>query len=316
MRIVHGLEQLGPPGGAVVMTVGNFDGLHVGHQAIIREVVARAERSGWVSVVMTFEPHPLRVLAPERAPAILTPLEAVLGEIETLGVDTAVVVPCTRELLGLAPEAFIREVLIKHFVVKVIVEGPNFRFGRGRAGTIDCLITRGPEFGFEAVKVDPVEIDVPGLGRKMVSSSLVRELLYDGRVDSAGRCLGRPYRLCGQVVPGVGRGGTMGFPTANLTIDDQLVPGSGVYAAWAEIDGRDRPCAAHIGPAATFDQAEVGVEAYVIGFEGDLYGRRMTLTFVERLRATRKFDRPCDLVAQVKTDVSQVRRILAERNER
>lgn len=314
MRIVHGLELLEAPFGPVVLTIGNFDGVHVGHQDIIRYVVAEAEQTKRTSVVMTFEHHALRLLAPDRAPPVLMPLDEKLAMIESLGVQLAVVVQPTRELLAMTAEQFIQELLLRHFRLDVIVEGPNFRFGHDRAGTIELLIQQSNRLGFQAVRREPVYVDLPGAARTMVSSSVIRELLRSGQVASAAVCLARPYGVVGTVTRGQGRGRSLGFPTANLETGEQMLPRAGIYAAWGQIDGeQDYPAAVNVGPSPTFDQHRPMVEAFLIGFDQDvdLHGRTMRVKFIDRLRSQKKFDDRVALVEQIRCDVEAVRARLA-----
>jgi len=311
MQVIYGLEQVDESGKPTAMTIGNFDGLHVGHQKIIRRVVALAEQAQVTSTVMTFEYHPLRLLDPPRAPQLLMPLAAKLAAIEALAVERTVVVRCTRQLLGLSPEQFVREVLLRYFQIRFIVEGPSFRFGHRRAGTIDFLVNRGPQFRFEAIKIDPVRLNLLGREAVTISSSLIRRLMSEGAVDLVDRCLGRPYELAGGVVPGAGRGRPMGFPTANLEVGEQMVPADGIYAAWTTIEERDYPAAVHVGPVPTFGRSDVSVEAHLIDFDGELYGRQLTLKLVKRLRGLIKFDRASDLADQMRKDVAQVKEVFA-----
>lgn len=314
MDVVNGLENLGESCEPTVLTIGNFDGVHRGHQKIIQQVSSLAEVRGLTSTVMTFDQHPLRLLAPERSPEPLMPMDMKLSIMERFGARRVVVAKCTKELLGLEPGAFVREVVVGAFRgnVKFVVEGPNFCFGKDRAGTIDFLVDRGREVGFETILADPVEVDLPELGRRMVSSSLVRQLLGQGRVDLASMCLGRPYELVGNVIYGVGRGKGLGFPTANLATNEQMLPADGIYAARVRVDDCDYPAAANIGPVPTFDEYKTVVEAFLIDFEGDLYGRRLGLKLVRWLRSPQKFETVPALVEQMHRDVTQVRQILAE----
>ncbi len=316
MRRVYGLEKLDGPCGPAVMTIGNFDGVHVGHRRIVQEAVSLAGERKLTSVVMTFELHPARVLMPDCLPEILTPTEVKADEIEKLGVDVFVVIRCDESLLSLEPDEFIENILLKHFQMKAIVEGPNFHFGRNRVGNIDLLMELGPKMGFEAIKVQPVELDLDGMGPTMISSSLIRELLKDGDVHLAAECLGRCYELTGNVVPGHGRGRSLGFPTANVETGQQMVPSPGVYAALVEIDDRQLPCAVHIGSAATFGTTSRAVEAHVLDFNGDLYGRALVVKLIARVRDTVRFDDAASLVEQMQRDIQQVRQIIADQEGR
>ena len=312
MQIVNGLEQLSTSGGPAVLTVGVFDGLHLGHREIMRRVARLADDSDLRAVVMTFEHHPLRLLHPARAPGLLLPMDRRLKDFEALGIDEVVIARCSHELFDLSPEAFITDVLQTHFDLKYIVEGPNFRFGHDRAGTIDWLIERSSVFGFHAIKVDPIEVDLAGRGRKMISSSLVRQLISEGAVNLAATCLSRPYELFGTVVRGAGRGKSIGYPTANLHINEQMLPADGVYACRTRIDGRSYPSAVHIGPTPTFDQQQRTVETHVLDFEGDLCGSELAVRFIKRLRSSEKFEDASALSCRLRQDVIDVRRVLTD----
>lgn len=306
MNVVHGLENLQPFADGSVLTVGNFDGVHRAHRALIAH--ARTLASSKVpAVVMTFEPHPLCVVAPAKAPPRLTLLEDKLRFLSEAGAGVVVVARSEPGLLGLEAEAFVREVLVRRFRPKHLVEGPSFGFGKARKGTPELLARLSSELNYELHIVPPVTVALADGLTAMVSSSLVRRFLLERNVAAAAECLARPYALVGLVVRGDGRGRTIGFPTANLEPLDQLIPGDGVYAGWTEVDGRKYSCAINVGPAPTFEMAQRRVEAHLLDFEGDLYSRTLRVAFVDFLRGQLRFASSEALKAQLRTDVAAAR---------
>jgi riboflavin kinase/FMN adenylyltransferase len=287
-----------------VVTIGNFDGVHRGHQGVLREAVAEARRRESRSVVLTFVPHPVRVLARGREPARLTPLERKLELMAEHNVDVALVLPFDRRVAGLEPAEFARSVLARGAGAGVVIVGGDFRFGRERAGDIGLLSSLGPELGFEVRSFEPVRD-----GGEPISSTRIRTALADGRVGDAARLLGRPHEVSGVVVLGDRRGRTLGFPTANLAGLRSMLPGMGVFACWAGVGGVRRMAAVNIGDRPTFGRGR-SVEAFLLDFDGDLYGRELTLSFVARLRADERFDGVDALVAQIGRDVERTREAL------
>ena len=307
MRVLRHLRRVSPPIPRVVLTLGNFDGVHVGHQAILRRAVEQARSRDARAVALTFEPHPIAVLAPDRAPPIVQPLHDRLASLRALDVDTCVVQRFTRSFAALTPEEFVEDFVWRHLELVHVVVGYNVRFGRNRAGTVDTLRTLGGQRGFGVDVVGPVEVD----GRH-VSSSLVREVVQAGDVRQARRLLGRSYALRGRVVVGDRRGRTLGFPTANLHLRRRLlVPPDGVYAVTVAVDGRSVPGVLNIGVRPTFGGARRTVEAHLLDFSGDLYRRWLVVEFVERLRGERAFSGPEALKAAIAADVAHARRIFA-----
>ena len=293
-----------------VVTVGNFDGVHRGHQALVRATREEARSLGGTSVVLTFDPHPSRVLSPDRAPASLMTLAQkaeVLGE---LGVDRLAVLPFGIELSRKDPAEFARHVLSDTLGARVVVVGTNFRFGRARSGDVTLLARLGEAVGFRVRTLDPVlEEGAP------ISSSRIREALARGDVSAARLLAGRPFFVDGTVVRGEGRGRTLGIPTANLEVENETVPGGGVYVGWAHVRPRDQggeplPAVVNVGRRPTFGGVALTVEAHLIDFGGDLYGRGLRLEFLERLRPESRFPSVDALVQQIHADVAAARRIL------
>jgi riboflavin kinase/FMN adenylyltransferase len=297
-----------------VLTIGNFDGVHLGHRRIVELARTLAgERGGGRAVVaMTFEPPPDLVLRPENPTQRVVP-PAVKGRLLLeAGCDYVVTAKADRALLGLEPAEFIRQVIVGRFAPRHIVEGPNFFFGRRRAGDIETLRSAGAAAGFEVYVAEPVRLELgAALGHEVVSSTLIRRLVAAGRVQDAARCLGRAFALYGPVVAGAGVGRKLGFPTANIAAGEQVCPGDGVYAGWAEIEGRRYAAAVSVGTRPTFgEDVSRTIEAFLLDASGDLYDRDMVLGFVRRLRDQRRFDGPEALTAQMAKDVEEVRRIV------
>jgi riboflavin kinase / FMN adenylyltransferase len=288
------------------VAVGNFDGVHVGHAAIVGRLRAAAARHGVSAVVLTFDPHPASILRPEQAPLPLTTPARRAELLLALGVNAVCVQPADAALMALEAEAFYAGVLRGRFAARAIVEGQDFRFGARRRGDVAMLATLCSRDGVELDVVPPVVID-----GEAVSSSRIRTLVAAGRVAEAHTLMTAPYRLTGAVVVGARRGGTIGFPTANLAGIATLLPALGVYAAVAHVDGVAVPAAVHVGPNVTFGETSVSVEAHLIGFAGDLYGRPLDVDFLDRVRDTRRFSSVEDLKAQLADDVAAARRIVA-----
>ncbi|MEM8733157.1 MAG: riboflavin biosynthesis protein RibF [Planctomycetota bacterium] len=285
-------------GGAVA--VGNFDGVHRGHAHLIGELVKMAGEQSGPAVVMTFDPPPVAVLVPERPPTLPLSTISVRSQLlGKLGVDAMMAYPTDRALLNLAPVDFFEKVICEVLGARAMVEGPNFRFGKDRAGDTDLLSQLCAREGMEFQVVKP-EGDETG---KMISSSRIRECLKMGDVENANAMLTEPYRIVGIVAKGQQRGRELGFPTANLEAIRCLIPQHGVYAAHAALEGQDFPVALHIGPNPTFKESKTKVEAHVIGWEGTIYGERLSCTLISRLRDLVTFDSPEALVSQLRHDV-------------
>jgi riboflavin kinase/FMN adenylyltransferase len=301
--------QAAPGGwGRSAVTIGVFDGVHRGHQATIGHLVKRARDLGVRSVVVTFDPHPAEVVRPGSHPAVLTEPARKAELIEALGVDVLCVVPFTVDFSHLSAEAFVHDVLVESLHSSLVVVGENFRFGHKAAGDVALLERLGRTFGF-AVEGAPLV----SAGDTVFSSTYIRSCIDAGDVRTAAAALGRPHRLEGIVVRGDQRGREIGYPTANLSVHRYAaVPADGIYAGWLLRRGERLRAAISIGTNPTFSGRERRVEAYILDFDGDLYGERVALDFVSRLRETLRFDGVEPLVAQIADDVSQTRAVLAE----
>jgi len=290
-----------------VVTVGTFDGVHRGHREVLREIVRRGERTGRRSVLVTFHPHPLRIVRPEAAPLLLTtPLEKKVMLAET-GVEYAVFIPFTRTLQRYSAERFVEEILVRRLAMEELVVGYDHGFGRGREGDVETMRELGAKLGFAVDIVEAVKVDAGA-----ISSTRIRRAVAAGDVETAASGLGRPYSLRGVVMRGAGRGRQLGFPTANLQVTDtgKLIPGPGVYAAFGTVRERMIPGLLHLGPRPTFAGAAPSVELHLLDFDGDLYGETVRVDFIARLRDVTAFSSADALVTQLRRDVEEGRRIL------
>jgi riboflavin kinase/FMN adenylyltransferase len=302
------LDTLLPRGWpAPAVTVGNFDGVHRGHQELVRTTVDAARGSGGAAVVLTFDPHPLQVLHPEHAPKALTTPEQKAELLDALGVDKMVTLPFTRELSRQDPEQFVRLVLREALGARLVVVGRNFRFGHDRAGDLPLLERLGAELGFSVVGLAPVWHE-----GAPISTTRIREALARGAVEEARDLLGHRFAVEGTVVHGQGRGKGLGIPTANLRPRNETLPRPGVYACFCRGAGREGSWAVvNLGRRPTFEGQETTLEAHLLDFAGDLYGSRLRLEFQGRLREERRFADPESLLAQVRLDIERARQVLA-----
>jgi riboflavin kinase / FMN adenylyltransferase len=297
MKIFHGTDNANILRGTV-LTLGVFDGLHLGHQAIMKTVVERADAVGAVPTAITFDPHPRAVLHPENAPPLLQTLDQRLANFEFLGIKQAIVIRFDQVFAAQDAEAFLRDIVFERLQAKEVYLGKGFAFGKNRAGNIELLRKISQELGFVADEVP--EIQLRGI---RISSSKIRQFLHDGKVNLARRMLGRPYGVEGQIVRGFQRGRTIGFPTANLKPQNRVVPKFGVYATATLIDDVWRRSITNVGVRPTFEnETEPSVETYIFDFDGDLYGDSLRLRFLYRIRDERKFNGIDELKAQINKD--------------
>jgi riboflavin kinase / FMN adenylyltransferase len=312
VKVYQGLETVNPPLTGTVLTIGNFDGVHRAHRQLLAQASLFAANTGGPVTVLTFEPHPLTIVGPERTPPRLATPEDKLRCLRDAGADIVVVARSEPKLLNLEPEDFVHKVIEDLFHPTHIVEGPSFGFGKGRRGDPEMLKRLAAEFGAEVHIVSPVTLQIDEGETLLVSSSLIRKLIGEGDVRRAALCLGEPYTVIGTVVEGDRRGRTLGFPTANLVPVDQLVPREGVYAGYACTENRRYLSAISIGTTPTFDGLDTRIEAYLLDFDGDLYGMTMRIGFERFLREQRKFSSTEALVDQLQRDVQAVRDTLEQ----
>ncbi len=307
MKVFRKLDAAGTLPSPVV-AIGNFDGIHIGHQRIIETVTARARVMEGTSILMTFDPHPLTILRPAGRPPLIMPMSEKIRVLATLGLDVMLIVGFTREFAAIPAEQFVDEILAGKVRAKEIYVGPNFHFGRGGVGDYDLLHAEGKRHGIEVHRVPVVFHD-----SRPVSSTRIRDNILGGKVERATAMLGRDYTMRGLVVHGRGRGAGLGFSTANLSTDNELIPAQGVYASRAEVSGRTYLSVTNVGDRPTFGEGERVVEAHLLDYAGpDLYGRTMRLAFCAYLREERRFESGDALAAQIRKDVTAARTWLRE----
>lgn len=308
MKIFHGTDNAGILRGTI-LTLGVFDGLHLGHQRIMELVVSRARLIGAIPTAITFDPHPRSVLYPENAPPLLQTLDQRLANFEVLGIKQAIVIRFDRDFANQNAKEFLRDIIHERLQGKEVYLGKGFAFGKNRGGNIELLRKMSRELGFFADEVDEVT-----LRGQRISSSKIRHLLAEGKVNLARRMLGRPYGIEGQIVRGDQRGRTIGFPTANLKPRNRVVPKFGVYATATLIRDRWRRSITNVGIRPTFEgNKEPSIESYVFDFEGDLYGEVLRVRFLHRIRDERRFNGIEELKTQIGTDSNAALRFFARR---
>jgi riboflavin kinase / FMN adenylyltransferase len=310
MELLRGFDSLDAFRGSF-LSIGNFDGVHRGHQQMFACLVRHAREHNVPSCVFTFEPHPIQLLRPEHCPPALTSLEQKAELIEACGVDCMVVYSTDLRLLNLSAEDFFQSVVLGEFDAIGMVEGPNFFFGRNRSGTIKQLTDFCKAADIELDAVPPVFV-----GTQMVSSSVIRSLLLDGEVEEASDLLGHRYRVAGRVSKGSERGRTIGFPTANLSQVVTVLPLDGVYSGVAWHNGRNWPAAINLGPNPTFGERRRKLEVHLIGFEGDLYDQPLQVEFATRIRETMEFPDVEALKTQLEQDVQQALAVVTRNSNR
>ncbi|HEY7165169.1 MAG TPA: bifunctional riboflavin kinase/FAD synthetase [Candidatus Binatia bacterium] len=287
------------------ITLGNFDGVHLGHQALIRATVEAGKRLDCRSVVLTFEPHPLKVLAPERAPKLILSHKDKMLLFQELGIDAVVIQNFDQSFANIEAEDFVRRFLVDRLRAKETWVGSDLRFGKNRKGSADDLTRLGRELGFHVATVDPIIVN-----GSRVSSSRIRQLLEQGAVEEAAALLGRYHFVSGKVVSGHRRGRGLGFPTANIASRTEVVPANGIYATVLEVKGQRLPSATSVGTNPTFGAAPRTVETFIMDFDNDIYGEQVRLSFVKRIRDEKKFDSIAALTDQMDRDVAAARSIL------
>jgi riboflavin kinase/FMN adenylyltransferase len=307
LKVLRNLDDFSDDlrGGAV--TIGNFDGVHRGHARLVRRLRRLADEIGGPAIVFTFDPHPAWILHPDAAPQPLIWNQRKAEILRELGADVVLIYPADRAFLELDARQFFQQIVLGRLGAKGMVEGPNFFFGRNRSGTLQVLEDLCADAGVRLELAEPVEVD----GR-VVSSSMIRELIIQGRTAEARIMLGRPYRIRGLVVRGAGRGTKIGYPTANLERIDTLLPCDGIYAGRAWVDQAAYPAAVSLGANPTFHETALKVEAFLLDFDGNLYDRTLQIDFFDRIRETKRFDSVKALTDQMALDVAAVRSIAAQ----
>ncbi len=294
-----------------VVTVGNFDGVHLGHQQIVRGVAKRARAMNAMAAAVTFDPHPLKILRPAEAPPLISTLAQRLAGLAELGLDAVLVLKFDVALSRLSPEEFVRQILVEHLCAAAILVGENFRFGHKHTGDIKLLAELGRQHDFTVVTVPPVVVR-----GKVVSSTAIRNAVGEGRVEHAARLLGRLFELTGEIRRGTGQGSRLVFSTLNLTPEQELLPGKGVYATETQVRGRWYRSATNVGVRPTFAGGPLSVESHLLNFSKKIRGGAMKVRFWKRLRDERKFSGPKALRAQIARDIAQTRRFFAGRSKK
>lgn len=310
MKIIQDLQNIAEPFRNAVITIGNFDGVHIGHQALFHEVIERADAIDGTAIAMTFDPHPVRVMTQNGHPPLITLNEQKLELIEKSGIDVLICVPFTMEFAALSARTFVEDILVGRIGMKAIIVGHDYTFGNKREGNVALLKRFAEELDFSVIVADWIQATNESNGR--ISSTAVRELVMEGQVEKAAKMLGRNYQIRGMVAHGRDRGGKLlGIPTANINLQDELCPKVGVYAVIVEYDNTRYPGVANIGYSPTFDDHVFTVEAHILDFKMDIYGQKIMVNFIQRLRDEIKFSGIDQLVGQIRQDIADARKILA-----
>jgi riboflavin kinase/FMN adenylyltransferase len=308
MEIIKGLDSLKKSYPNTVLTIGNYDSVHLGHKKILSMLVKRSQEIHGTAMVMTFEPHPIKVLAPEKNIKLLTTPQEKARLIEEIGVDFLLAVHFTKEFSQIPAENFIEQVLVKTLQVKEIIIGSNYSFGKNKRGNVELLSAKGKQFGFSVKAVGDVKVH-----GHIVSSSTIRALLLKGAVNEASHYLGRPYSILGTVIKGKGRGkAILNIPTANITTPVEIAPKEGVYAVKVDVKGDILDGVANIGKNPTFGNSQVSYEVHIFNFSGNLLGESLRMYFIDRLRGERTFPDATSLEKQIRTDIAHTQEILSK----
>lgn len=310
MELIENIDQIETPYKNAVITIGNFDGVHIGHQALFHEVIEKADALGGTSIVMTFEPHPSRVLKQNNHPPLITLYEQKVELIESSGIDVLICIPFTKEFAMISAKTFVEDILHTRIGMKAIIVGEDYTFGKNREGNLDLLQTLSKNLGFEVILTQWIQIANGQPGR--ISSTKTRELVRAGKVEEAQKMLGRHYQIRGTVITGLNRGGELlGFPTANINLIDELCPKTGIYAVTVTYGGKLFKGVANIGYSPTFDDKGFAVEVHILDFNDDIYGQKIYINFVKRIRDEIKFTDIADLIDQINKDIVEAREILS-----
>jgi riboflavin kinase/FMN adenylyltransferase len=310
MELVNSLNQITQPYTNAVITIGNFDGVHIGHQALFHQVIEKADAIGGTSIAMTFEPHPLRVLKKNGHPPLITLNEQKVELISNSSLDVLICLPFTKSFAAITAREFVEDLLVKKIGMKAIVIGEDYTFGKNREGNLTLLKSLAHELGFEVIVLDWIPVTRNHKAR--ISSTKIRQMVMDGRVEDVPKLLGRNYQIRGKVAKGRDRGGKLlGCPTANINLQDELCPKNGVYAVTVECLGAKYKGVANIGYSPTFGDRIFTVEVHILDFEGDLYNEKIRVNFVKRIRGEIKFSGISELSKQIQKDIQVARDILS-----
>ncbi len=309
MKLIEDIDNIHNPFKKAVLTIGNFDGVHIGHQALFHEVIERADAIGGTSVAMTFEPHPIRVLKQNGQPPLITLYEQKIELISRSGIEVLITIPFTHEFAGISARSFLEDILVRRIGMAALVVGGDYAFGRNREGNLDFLKENAPRLGYEVIIADWIQS--PRIESR-ISSTRIRELVMAGEMEKAQKMLGRPYQIRGTVIHGRDRGGKLlGCPTANIQLQDELAPKPGVYAVTGECNGSLYKGVANIGYSPTFDDNLYTVEVHLLDFSEDLYDRQVRVNFIHRIRDEARFASIEELSAQIQKDIARAREMLS-----
>ncbi len=308
MKLIETLDLIKEPFTNAVVTIGNFDGVHKGHQALLNRIIQKAEEINGTSVAVTFEPHPIRVLKKNNHPPLITIYEQKIELLEKTGIDVLISIPFNKEFAGIEAKSFIEDILVKKIGMKAIVVGKDYSFGKKREGNIELLKSFSNKFGFEIIVPEWI---TPSNGNERISSTKIREIVSSGRVEEAPDLLGRYYQIRGRVVAGRDRGGKLlGCPTANINLLDELCPETGVYAVTVESTKGDFKGVANIGYSPTFDDHLFTIEAHILDFNDDIYNQDIRINLITKLRDEKKFSSIEELSKQIEKDIQKARVVL------
>jgi len=306
MKVINGLKDIPHEFQGAFVTIGNFDGVHLGHVPIFEKLIAEAHQENRKAVVITFDPHPKQILHPDIKPFyLITSLDEKIKLLEDVGIDGLILIPFDLEFSKITAEAFVRDILWGKLQIRKILIGHDYTFGKNKVGNEKFLRDFGEELGFEVENIKVIM-----LNDETISSTRLRYAILNGNVKLAANLLGRPYNISGIVIPGKSRGTVLGIPTANIKPDKELLPAHGVYAVIVDLQGNHQQGVLNIGFNPTFSDNELSVEVYLIDFTGNIYGEKLNVLFIDRLRDEVKFKKPGQLVKQIKKDIDQARQIL------
>lgn len=308
MEVYRELDELKGKFNHPVITLGNFDGVHLGHQKIFKHLLKRASDLGSEALVFTFDPHPLKVLRPELSPSLITPIPEKLKLMKAFGINAVILADFTKEFAAIHPSTFAEDVLINTIGSKLVVVGHDFSFGKGKEGTIDCLKMLGGKHNVQVEIVDAFKIN-----GKIVSSTGIRKLIHSGNMTEAAKLLGRHYSIEGKVVQGSGRGKQLGFPTANMTLNGEVTPKDGVYAVKVAVGEVEKDGITNIGLRPTFRETERNVEIHIFDFNKDIYCENVQVTFIERIRDEKGFSGTEELTQQIRKDIVIAKKIMGRK---
>ncbi len=306
MQLIEGIENIGHPFTNSAITIGNFDGVHLGHKTLLNKVIEKAKEINGPSIVMTFDPHPLKVMNPEKCPPLITTYERKIELIAKAGIDILICVRFTLDFAKTSAERFVKDILCNTIGMKAVLVGPDYTFGKDREGSVDLLKQFSATCGFDVTVVPWI-----GPEAERISSTKARNLIVAGKVSDAQKLLGRHYQVRGSVVPGRNRGGRLlGFPTANIKSHNELCPRTGVYAVTVEYGQTVYKGVANIGYSPTFADHTFTVEVHVLDFDKNIYGDCIRINFIERLRGEKKFSGPEELAGQIRKDITKATELL------